>query len=111
MVFERSLFRSPDGNGHFYCAAGPAVEFVLARKTIAEAISEVAQSTFEFLDWQTQLEMIQSIFAVEKEFGKLDPEAGDLMVANDWLKDRGMEPLVFPESIEATLGRITTDHE
>ena len=95
----------PDSMGYFYRTIGEAVSYARGRMTIVEAIAECAQKSFGFIDWSTQVRMVQSILAVEQEFGKLDLKTEDHLIANDWLQDRGMEPLVFAETIERLLGK------
>ncbi len=95
----------PDSMGYFYRTIGEAVSYARGRMTIVEAIAECAQKSFGFIDWSTQVKMVQSILAVEQEFGKLDLKTEDHLIANDWLQDRGMEPLVFAETIERLLGK------
>ncbi|MFK7769124.1 MAG: hypothetical protein AB8B55_18010 [Mariniblastus sp.] len=100
---KEPYFELADGMGYYYRAAGYALRYAMGYSDITEAVTIAAQKSFEYLDWQTQVRIVHSILAVEKEFGKLDPTSDDPLIANDWLKDRGMEPLVFEESIEDLL--------
>jgi len=91
----------------FYRCVDSAVRFyarVFKEDELIKVIRAAPQRAYQIIDWDEQVEMLNSLIAVNREFGLLiDDEK--VAVGNDWLEERGLRSVLFQREAIKIIGR------
>lgn len=97
---KHAFFELPDGMPYFYRSINYAfvAHGVSSQSLFATLLAEAAGRAYQYFDWMEQLRIIERINGIGDAFG-IPGSPDEFGVCNDWLKEQGLEYLVFPELV------------